>query len=279
MKSNFEEFTDFASASGLLLWQNLSRNAQHTYDKLADTFDNEIQIPLSESQVNEMLDKFVVKNVKAILDLRLDIHDGWFRLYATLNVAGIFAEVAANFSLIHVQLDRNVQRFVFGQLTPTDILTLHCQSYPKKLGINAAVWAFPRLFKKDPLGFILDYIDIARPKDNVLYLDIGRWLQKSEKIMSYLHKAQVNHGFLVEEQLILKGNINIADVLNFTSDGLLITEDDDPKKIAQDTMQTHADAQEKIVEQTDQLTEAGLDTGLAKQISTEQVKKELMDAD
>lgn len=273
MKSNFEEFTDFASASGLLLWQNLSRNAQHTYDKLADTFDNEIQIPLSESQVNEMLDKFVVKNVKAILDLRLDIHDGWFRLYATLNVAGIFAEVAANFSLIHVQLDRNVQRFVFGQLTPTDILTLHCQSYPKKLGINAAVWAFPRLFKKDPLGFILDYIDIARPKDNVLYLDIGRWLQKSEKIMSYLHKAQVNHGFLVEEQLILKGNINIADVLNFTSDGLLITEDDDPKKIAQDTMQTHADAQEKIVEQTDQLTEAGLDTGLAKQISTEQVKK------
>lgn len=272
--SNFDNLTDYASFGSKVLWHNLSSHAQQTYDKLSDVLDNEIQIPLAESQVNEMLNKFVVKNVNAVLDLRLDIHDGWFRLYATVNVAGIFAEVASNFSLVHVQFDRNVQRFVFGQLTPTDILALYCQSYPKKLGIKVGLWAYHKLLKKDPLGFILSYLNLAKPKDNILYLDIGRWLKKNEKIMGYLHKAQVNHGFLAEEQLILKGNINIADVLNFAGDGLLISADDDPEKLQKDKIEAEKDAQVKIAEQTEQLTDAGLDKNLAQQISEEQVEAE-----
>lgn len=283
MKNNFdavmEEMADFANAGGMLLWQNFATQAQQTYEKISDAFDNEIQIPLSESQVNQMLDRFVVKNVNAILDLHLDIHDGWFRLYATINTSGIYAEVAANFSLIHVQLDRHVQRFVFGQLTHTDILALHAQSYPKKLGINLAVWAFHKVLKKDPLGFILDYINIARPKDNILYLDIGRWLKKNEKIMGYLHKAQVNHGFLAEEQLVLKGNINLADVLNFAGNSVLISEEDNPDKITKDKLQAEIDDREKVTEQTEQLVEAGLDKNLAEKISTEQVEAEKVDTD
>lgn len=260
MATKFDDFSELfqtlATQSGTLLWQTLTERGYQTYEKIEESLDNEFQIPLSEAQVNEMLYKFVVKNVKAILDLHLDIHDGWFRLYATVNVAGIYAEVACNFSLIHVQLDRDVQRFVFGQLTNTDILALYCKSYPKKLGINSVIWAFHKVLKKDPLGLIMDYINIARPKDNVLYLDIGRWLKKNEKIMGYLHKVQVNHGFLAEEQLILKANINLADVINISGDRQLITDDDNPYKIAEDEAQAKADEQEAEKEKQEMLVEA-----------------------
>lgn len=242
--------------SGTVLWQTLTEHGSQTYEKIENTLDNEFQIPLSEVQVNEALYKFVVKNVKAIVDLHLDIHDGWFRLYATINTAGIYAEVAANFSLIHVQLDRDVQRFVFGQLTNTDILALYCNKYPVKLGVNSAIWVFHKLLKKDPLGLILDYINIARPKDNILYLDIGRWLKKNQKIMGYLQKVQVNHGFLAEEQLVLKANINLADVLNFSDGKQLITPDDNPYKVAEDKAQAKADEQAATQEKQAVLVEA-----------------------
>lgn len=260
MATKFDDISELlqtlATQSGTLLWQTFIERGSQTYEKIEDALDNEFQIPLSEAQVNEALDKFVVKNVKAIADLHLDIHDGWFRLYATVNTAGIYAEVACNFSLVHVQLDRHVQRFVFGQLTNTDILALYCNKYPMKLGINSVIWSFHKVLKKDPLGLILDYINIARPKDNILYLDIGRWLSKNKKIMGYLHKVQVNHGFLAEEQLVLKANINLADVINFSGDNQLISDADNPYKVAEDAAQAQADKQEAQQEQQTMLAEA-----------------------
>lgn len=216
--------------SGQIAWQRLLTQTRDTYDKLSDSLDNEFLIPLSEKQVNEALDEYVVKNVDAILDLHMDIHDGWFRLHATVFYEGIYAQVAANFSLIHVQLDRNVQRFVFGQLTPTEIISLQCAMYLKKVGIEAALWGYQKVMKDDPLGFILSKINIAKPKDNVLYLDIHRWLKKSEKIMGYLQKVQVNHGFLAEQQLVLKANVNLTEIINLSGDKVIITEADNPNQ-------------------------------------------------
>lgn len=53
------------------------------------------------------------------------------------------------------------------------------------------------------------YINIARAKENIIYLDINRWLKRT-KIMSTLHKVQVNYGEVEEEQLILKLKLIIA---------------------------------------------------------------------
>lgn len=214
--------------SGQMAWQHLLTQTRDTYDKLSDSLDNEFLIPLSEQQVNEALDKFVTKNVEAILDLHMEIHEGWLRLYATIFYQGIYAEVATNLSLIHIQLDRNVQRFVFGQLTPTDIISLQCEMYLKKVGIEMALWCYQKVMKDDPLGFILSKINIATPKDNVLYLDIHRWLKKNKKIMGYLQKVQVNHGFLAEQQLVLKANVNISEIISLGSDKVIITEADNP---------------------------------------------------
>lgn len=47
-------------------------------------------------------------------------------------------------------------------------------------------------------------------------------------IMDTLKKVQVNHGFLAEEQLVLKANANIAEIISLGTDKLVISEADNP---------------------------------------------------
>lgn len=211
------------------LWSSFSDKIKSFYDKATDSVDDEFSIPVSQEQVNGALKKFVTDNVKAILELRVELHDGWFRLFCTLEVKGIYAEVASNFELVHVQIDRDVQRFVFGQLTNTDVLALRCDSVFKRYGLKLFFWFYHSVLKKDPLGMILHKINIVKPKDNVLYLDINRWLRKNKKIISTLHKVQVNYGLAEEEQLVLKTKVNVRDLLVNSSGEDIITPKDDPE--------------------------------------------------
>ncbi len=75
---------------------------------------------------------------------------------------------------------------------------------------------------------ILEKINLVHQKDDILYLDIGRWLKKNEKIMATLRKVQVNHGYLAEQQLLMRANANIGEILNIGSSDQLITEADNP---------------------------------------------------
>lgn len=84
--------------------------------------------------------KFVVEKVKAILSMHLEIHEGWLRLYATINYSGIYADLAVNLGVVHAQFDRYRQRFVFQQLTDTDVIALYSDSYLKSKAIHAALW-------------------------------------------------------------------------------------------------------------------------------------------
>ena len=210
-------------------WERLTQSIKQIYHKTTDKFEDELSLPVAQTYVNDALQKFVTDNVKAILELRVEMHDNWFRLYCTVDAGGIYAEVASNFSLIHVQLDRNVQRFVFGQQTYTDVLHLRCESCSKRQCVKLGSWFYHRVLKKDPLGFILSYINIARAKDEVIYLDINRWLKNNKKIMSTLHKVQVNYAELEEEQMILKTQINYRDLLAASSNEDIISDDDEPK--------------------------------------------------
>lgn len=210
-------------------WDRLAQSIKKLYSKTTDKFENELSLPVAQQYVNDALQKFVTNNVNAILELRVEMHDDWFRLYCTIDISGIYVEVASNFSLVHVQLDRNVQRFVFGQQTYTDVLNLRCESFLKRQGIKLFIWFYHSILKKDPLGFILSYINIARAKDNIIYLDINRWLKKNQKIISTLHKVQVNYGELEEQQMILKAQVNYRDLLAASSNEDIIGDDDDPE--------------------------------------------------
>lgn len=210
-------------------FDSITDTIKNLYQKTTDKLDDEIALPVAQKYVNDALQKFVTDNVGAILELRTELHDDWFRLFCTVDVAGIYVEVASNFSLVHVQLDRNVQRFVFGQQTFTDVLNLRCESFIKRQGIKLAIWFYHKVLKKDPLGVILSYINIARPKDEIIYLDIHRWLKNNQKIMSTLHKVQVNYGVVEEEQLVLKTQINYRDLLGGSSGEDIINDEDEPE--------------------------------------------------
>jgi hypothetical protein len=234
--SDFDNFDDFSDNIGYRFnesfsdgWESVTDGIKNLYNKTTDKLDDEIALPVAQKYVNDALQKFVTDNVKSILELRVELHYDWFRLYCTINAAGIYAEVASNFRLVHAQLDRNVQRFVFGQLTYTDVLKLRCESFVKRQGIKLVIWFYHSVLKKDPLGFILTYINIARAKDDIIYLDIHRWLKKNKKIMSTLHKVQVNYGEVEEEQLILKTQVNYRDLLGSSDGEDIIGDDDEPE--------------------------------------------------
>lgn len=207
-------------------WDSITQTIKTLYGKTTDKIEDEIALPVPQKYVNDALQKFVTDNVKAILEIRVELHEKWFRLFCTINVAGIYIEVASNFRLVHVQLDRNVQRFVFGQLTNTDVLNLRCESFVKRQGIKLAIWFYHKVLKKDPLGVILTYINIARAKEDIIYLDIHRWMKNSAKIMSTLHKVQVNYGETEEEQMVLKAQINYRDLLGGSNGENIISEKD-----------------------------------------------------
>ena len=231
---NFDDFLNAADSIGHRFtesftdgWDSLTHAIKRLYSKTTDKLEDEIPLPVAQKYVNDALQKFVTDNVKAILEIRVELHDKWFRLFCTVNVIGIYAEVASNFSLVHVQLDRIVQRFVFGQQTNTDVLNLRCESFLKRQGIKAFIWFYHSVLKKDPLGFILTYINIARAKDEIIYLDIHRWLKNNKKIMSALHKVQVNYGEVEEEQLVLKTQVNYRDLLGGSGGENIISDNDD----------------------------------------------------
>ena len=223
---DFDEGLKFNISSA---WSYLTNRVKASYEKAADTMDDEFSMPVSQDQVNDALKKFVTKNVKQILEIRVELHDDWFRLYCTIDVAGIYAEVASNFGLVHIQIDRDVQRFVFAQKTNTDVLNLRCESFLKRIGIKCVIWFYHSVLKKDPLGFMLSKINIARPKDNIIYLDINRWLKRNKKIINTLHKVQVNYALVEEQQLVLKTKVNVRDLLANSSGEDIITPDDEPE--------------------------------------------------
>lgn len=228
-KDIFKEFfAEFGQKKMDKFLHNLRNFSQQSYETFENKIEQEVLIPANQKQINQALERFVTKNVGAILDLHLDIHDDWLRLYTTVNVKGVFASLAVNLRLVHVQLDRHHQRFVFGQIGNTEILRLHTDNYFKTKAVHLTMWVFHKVLKKDPLGIILQKINLVHQKEEILYLDIGRWLKKNKKIMDTLKKVQINHGFLAEEQLVLKANANIAEIIRFDSDKQVITEADNP---------------------------------------------------
>lgn len=224
--------------------------------KLGDMASDEILLTVFERQINDALKQFVVDNVDMVLDLHLRLFDDYFTLSVSVDVAGIFANVESDFRLTHAQMDAQAQRMVFQQISDTRINYLHSQkSYLPPLA-HGALFFYKKLFKKDALPFILHQIKIkgvpfVTYKDQVIYLEIGRWLRKNQTIIDTLAKVQINYGTICHRQLILYAQINYAQLLNFGADGSdIITAKDAPHATPHDDAHDNDNADDDAQEDT-----------------------------
>ncbi|USZ14584.1 hypothetical protein NGM44_09510 [Moraxella sp. FZFQ2102] len=232
----YEETFDAARLfdSFLISWQQTLGNIKHNYATAADSYIDEVLLTASEQQINDALYRFVTRNVKMLHDVHLDLHDGWLRLYCTVDFHGIFASVASNFELVNLQLDRHHQRLILRQISDTDVIELHTRQWYKAPLAKFAVASYRAIMRKDPLPFILSSIKIkgvpfTEHKDDVIYLDIGRWLKADHK--DKLRQAQVNHATLKNEQLLLKLQPNFTEIFSFGDPNAdIITAKDNPNK-------------------------------------------------
>ena len=83
-----------------------------------------------------------------------------------------------------------------------------------KIAFNAALFFYQKVLQKDPLGMILEKFEVLTVKDELLHLDLNRWLGKNRSIMDTLKKVHVNHAELRETELVVIGNVNLMALFN-----------------------------------------------------------------
>ena len=68
---------------------------------------------------------------------------------------------------------------------------------------------------------------LVHQKDDILYLDIGRWLKKTKNHGNAAQGAGES-AILLDSKLLMRANANVGEILNIGSGDQLITEADNP---------------------------------------------------
>lgn len=202
------------------VFKKIAQNIRGFYHKAEDLIEEERELPLSQNLLNATIQKYVTDNVEALKDLHADIYDDWCRLYATLDYQGIYTTLSVDLRLVQMQLDKDIQQLVFEQISETQIIHASFSSAFKKIAFNIAVYVFQRILHKDPLGLILEKLDVVEIKHDLLYLGLNKYLEKSDTVIRTLNKIHVNHALLREGQFVLKANLNLPGI--FQRDSLLL---------------------------------------------------------
>ena len=193
---------------------NISKRLQQAYQIAEGYIEDEREFPLSEEFLNATFRRFVTDNVKMLKDLHADLHDGWLRLYATLEYQGLNITLSVDLKLVLMELNKKKQLIVFEQISETQLLEAHYPNLLHKVGVKSALWFYQKVLDKDPLGMLLEKLNVIKVKDDLLHLDLNRWLGKNKSIIDTLSKVNVNHAELREKQLIIFGNVNLAAMMN-----------------------------------------------------------------
>lgn len=61
---------------------------------------------------------------------------------------------------------------------------------------------------------ILEKFNVLTVKDELLHLDLNRWLGDKRSIMDTLNKVHINHAELRETELVVIGNVNLMALFN-----------------------------------------------------------------
>ncbi|CAM2943978.1 hypothetical protein [Acinetobacter celticus] len=192
------------------LISNLSQRIRRVYQKAEGFIEDEREFPLSQVFLNATFQRFVTDNVKMLQDLHADLHDDWLRLYATLNYNGLDITLSVDLKLVQMELNKTTQLIVFEQISDTKVIDAKYPNFLYKMGVRLALCFYQKVLNDDPLGMILEKLKVIKVKDDLLHLDLNRWLGKQRSIIETLAKVHVNHAVLREAELVVMGNVNIA---------------------------------------------------------------------
>lgn len=214
------------------LFKKIVKQFRKVYQKAEGFIEEEREFPVSQVFLNATFKRFVTDNVKILEDLHADLHEDWLRLYATINVNGLYAIISVDLKLVQMELNKDMQLIVFEQISNTDVIEAKFQKWWMKIAFNSALFFYQKVLRKDPLGMILQKFEVITVKDDLLHLDLNRWLGNTRSIMETLNKVHVNHAELRETELVVIGNVNLMAVFNKVNannddDDLDLEQDDD----------------------------------------------------
>ena len=192
------------------LISNISKRIRQVYQKAEGFIEDERDFPLSQVFLNATFQRFVTDNVSMLKDLHADLHDDWLRLYATLDVKGLYITLSVDLKLIQMEMNKDIQLIVFEQISDTTVIEAKFKNILQKIAVNFALFFYQKVLNKDPLGMILQKLKVIKVKDDLLHLDLNRWLGKNRSIIDTLAKVHVNHAVLREAELVIIGNVNLT---------------------------------------------------------------------
>lgn len=210
------------------LLSNIVNRIRQVYQKAEGFIEEEREFPVSQVFLNATFQRYVTDNVKILEDLHADLHDDWLRLYATLNVKGIHLVLSVDLKLVQMEMNKDMQLIVFEQISNTEVIEATYPNIWYKMGVNFALFFYQKVLKKDPLGMILEKFNVITVKDDLLHLDLNRWLGNKRSIMDTLNKVHINHAELRETELVVIGNVNLMALFSkFREEKIEDWEDDD----------------------------------------------------
>ena len=192
------------------LISNISKRIRQVYQKAEGFIEDERDFPLSQVFLNATFQRFVTDNVSMLKDLHADLHDDWLRLYATLDVKGLYITLSVDLKLIQMEMNKDIQLIVFEQISDTTVIEAKFKNIVQKIAVNFALFFYQKVLNKDPLGMILEKLKVIKVKDDLLYLDLNRWLGRNRSSIDTLAKVHVNHAVLREAELVIIGNVNLT---------------------------------------------------------------------
>lgn len=192
------------------LISNISKRIRQVYQKAEGFIEDEREFPLSQVFLNATFQRFVTDNVSMLKDLHADLHDDWLRLYATMDVKGLYITLSVDLKLVQMELNKDTQLIVFEQISDTEVIEAKYKNIFQKLAVKFALFFYQKVLNQDPLGMILEKLNVIKVKDDLLHLDLNRWLGKKRSIIDTLAKVHVNHAVLREAELVVMGNVNLT---------------------------------------------------------------------
>ncbi len=214
------------------LISSVFKRLRKVYQKAEEFIEEEREFSLSQVFVNATMERYVTENVDMMKDLHADLYDGWLRLYTTLDVKGLYTTLSVDLKLIQMEMNQDVQLMVFEQISNTQVIEAKFKNIFQKWGFYMAIWYYQKFREEDPLGKILEHFEIVKVKDDLLYLDLNRWLGKKASIIETLSKVHVNRARVRPAELIVWGNVNLAAILSPSND------DDFDEEALEDTQVT-----------------------------------------
>lgn len=107
--------------------------------------------------------------------------------------------------LIQMEMNKDMQLIVFEQISDTQVVEATFKNIWQKMAAKGFLFFYQKILRRDPLGMILEKFEVITVKDELLYLDLNRWLGKLKSVMDTLTKVHVNHAVLREAELIVSG--------------------------------------------------------------------------